>query len=115
MGVNFIRRIAESYCKAIDRERIRLNTSDLLSNPVTSLSCAISFDIEPGAHLALGEQFVVKLGGGSLVATRHMTEVARATNVGNVMSEAIRGSCNIALGTVVQVNHISGTAEIELC
>lgn len=115
MGLDFIRRAAPSYKKAIDWERVRLGTAELFRN--TSIECTRTFaiDIKPGCTVQVGDELWIEREGDALVARKDIAEVGRADRPGVEIVSAVAESAGIALGVVVQVNEISGVAEVRPC
>jgi len=115
MGIEFVRKAASSYSKSIDRERVRLHTAELFYNESVDVARTIAIDIGPGCSVQVGEELVIECEGDELVARKDIAEVGRAPRPGAEITAAIAASAGIARGVVVQVNEISGVAEVRPC
>ena len=115
MGIDFIRRAAASYTKAIDRERIRMGTAQLFRDPAIEVARTIAIDMSSDYAGRIGDELVIEREGKSLIARKDLVEVGRACNPQPEIADAIAQSAGIARGIVVQINEISGVAEVRPC
>jgi hypothetical protein len=115
MGIEFVRKAASSYTKSIDRERVRLRTAELFRSSSPEVARTIAIDIEPGCLLHVGEELLIECEGDALIARKDIVEVGRADRPGAEITAAVAASAGIARGVVVQVNEISGVAEVRPC
>jgi len=115
MGIEFVRRAASSYSKSIDRERVRLRTAELFRDNAVEVARTIAIDIGPGCSINVGEELVIEREGDALVARKDIVEVGRLDRPGAEITAAVAASAGIARGVVVQVNEISGVAEVRPC
>jgi hypothetical protein len=115
MGIEFVRKAASSYTKAIDRERVRLRTAELFQSASVEVTRTIAIDIGRGCSLQVGDELLIEQEGAALVARKDIAEVGRADHPGPEIVAAIAESAGVAHGVVVQVNEISGVAEVRPC
>jgi hypothetical protein len=115
MGTEFIRKAAASYTKAINRERANLGTAEFFRNAAIEVTRTIAIEIGPQANIKVGDEVVIERQGTALVARRSLSEVGRADCPRPEIAAAIDQSGGIARGVVVQVNEISGVAEVLSC
>lgn len=115
MGIEFVRRAAASYTKSIDRERVRLRTAELFRDTSVEVTRTIAIDMKAGCSVQVGDELLIEREGDALVARKDIAEIGRADRPGAEIVAAIVESAGIARGVVVQVNEISGVAEVRPC
>lgn len=115
MGIEFVRKAAASYTKSIDRERVRLRTAELFCNVSVEVARTIAIEIRQGCLVQVGDELWIEREGEALVARKDIAEVGRADRPGAEIAAAVAESAGIARGVVVQVNEISGVAEVRPC
>jgi len=115
MGIDFIRKAAGSYAKAINRERVKLGTAELFRNADIEVARTIAIDIGPQANVRVGDEVVIERHGTALIARRDLSEVGRVDCPRPEIAAAIDQSAGVARGVVVQVNEISRVAEVRSC
>ena len=115
MGAELVEKAAPSFKKSWDRARVALATADLFTRIPDCAARTAAADIIGNARLQIGEKLTVEAEGGSLIARRGNSDVARFTNPAPTLLTAVQASCGIAKGTVEQVHEIAGVAEISLC
>lgn len=115
MGIEFIRKAAASYTKAIDRERVRLSTAELFRNASIEVTRTIAIDMGVGPRLKVGDELLIEQDGDVLIVRKDIVEVGRVDCPTPEIAAAIAESAGIARGVVVQVNEISGVAEVRPC
>jgi hypothetical protein len=115
MGIEFIRKAAPSYTKAIDRERVRMSTAEMFRETGIEVIRTFAIDMASDGAVRVGDELVIERDGKALIARRDLVEVGRARSPRPEIAEAIAQSAGIARGIVVQVNELSGVAEVRSC
>lgn len=115
MGADFIEKATPTFRKSWDRARVALATADLFTRTPNCTARTAEADIVGNARIEVGDRLTVEAHGGSLIARRGNSDVARFSNPPPALLQAVIASCGIAKGTVEQVHSIAGVAEISIC
>jgi hypothetical protein len=111
VGIDFISAKRRFVKKVFNGGRAALETADLLVVEEVAEDLSVVFEIHEGVTLVEGEQLVVQVAAGTLVALRDGV-VATALNPPESVMTAMRRAHGVALGRVVRVSAMSRTANI---
>jgi hypothetical protein len=114
-GIGFSRKGKALLQKDVRSRTSGPATADLLTKATSCAARTAVADIVEGQSLEVGEQITVEVENGKLVGRRGFTEVARFNSPPSNLFQAVEASCGIAKGTVEQIHHLAGVAEISLC
>lgn len=115
MGLDFIQKAKKTLQTKWDAERVRLGTSDLLTQSPKSAGCSAVFELAANASLHEGEHVQVDAEDGMLIASQRQRVVAVAEEPPPHVLKAVEDSCGMADGKIEHVHSIAGVAEISLC
>jgi hypothetical protein len=115
MGLDFIRRAAPSFHRALDRRAIELNTPTLFSKDVSCIARTAEAELRKGYTVVAGEKVLLRLQGEKLVLQKANAVVAELTNPPVEFANFVRAGCGIAGAEVKAVHPLSGVAEVSLC
>lgn len=115
MGLEFIRKVAKSYRKGLDLQRIELATPTLFTRQPGCAPRTYVASLHPGKRLAAGEALGIRLDGGRVVALRGLDPVAELDAPPAALMDALEASHGEASGTVQEVYEVAETAEISVC
>lgn len=115
MGLDFIRRCAPAFHRALDRRAIEMRTPTLFSSDVTSVARTAQAEIREGTRLKVGERLLVRALDATLVVQRANIIVAKLSNPPAEYVQFVQLGCGIACAEVKAVHPLSGIAEISLC
>jgi len=115
MGTDFIRKIAKSFKKGLDKHRVDLATPTLFTqHPVCTARLAVA-DILDKVRLNEGDPIIVKEIDSGLVAMCGLSVVAHFINPPADVVSAVHASFGVALGKIKRVHPLSGVVEILVC
>jgi hypothetical protein len=112
MGLDFITKKAKGFTKMWDGGREALATPDLLSPEERWEEQLVLFEVHPGCTLAEGEELIVQVSGGTLVALRGHDAVATATNPPENVIGAIGRAKGYVIARVARFSAVSRTADL---
>jgi len=115
MGLDFIRRCAPTFHRALDRRAIELNTPTLFSNDVNCVARTAEAELRNGHAVTAGERMFLRLQGEKLVLQRANVVVAELKNPPVEFSNFVHAGCGIAGAEIKAVHSLSGVAEVSLC
>lgn len=115
MGLDFIRKAAKPFRKALDQSRIDLGTPDLFSRNPECAPRAYAARIRPNRKLNPGDELGVRFQADRIVAQRGADIVAEFDSPPRELVEALKASHGEACGTVTEVYEVADTAEITVC
>jgi hypothetical protein len=115
MGLDFIRRCAPTFHRALDRRAIELNTPTLFSNDVRCVPRTAEAELCTGYVVVVGEKLLLRLLGERIVLQRANVVVAELSNPPIEFSNFVRAGCGIAGAEIKAVHSLSGVAEVSLC
>lgn len=115
MGLDFIRKIAPTFHKGLDRALVKLHTPDLFKRGPVQESRAYAARMRPGKNLSPGQELSIRIDNGKVVALRDMEVVAEFISPPDELVEAIRASFGEACGVVREVHELAEIAEISVC
>jgi hypothetical protein len=115
MGLDFIRRCAPSFHRALDRRAIELNTPTLFSNNVSCIARTAAAELRKGYVVAAGEKIFLRLTGEQLVLQKANAVIAVLPNPPTEFCNFVRAGCGIATVEIMTVHPLSGVVEVSLC
>jgi hypothetical protein len=115
MGLDFIKKAAPTFHKALDRRAVELRTPTLFNRDIPALCRSASAEICKGANLALGEKVHLRILNKKLVALRINIVVAEFAAPPAEFFERVNTAGGIGKGVVTAVHELSETAEIGFC
>src|SRR4051812_25705470 len=104
MGIDFIRKAARSFHKALDRRRVALGTPDLFTREPTSAPRIYAASVHNGKTLTFGEKLGVRLEGERILAMRGLDLVATFDTPPAELVKALSASHGEACGVVQKVH-----------
>jgi predicted RNA-binding protein with EMAP domain len=115
MGIDFLRRTAPSFHRALDRQAVALRTPTLFTSDIPSVARTASADICGGSQVEIGERVLLRLMNDKLVAQRDNLVVAEFANPPREYVSRIQRGAGVGLGEVKAVRVLSGEVEVALC
>jgi hypothetical protein len=115
MGLDFIRKAAPAFHKALDRRAVALRTPTLFSRDVPLVSRTAAADICQGSRFTLGERLLLRIMANRLVAQRDNLIVAEFPNPPAEIVNQVQQGAGVAEGEVKAVHALSERVEIEFC
>ena len=115
MGLDFIRRCAPSFHRALDRRAIELNTPTLFSSDIACVARTAEAEVRKGHAVSAGEKVFLRSLGGKLVLQRANVVIAELSNPPVEFSNFVQAGCGIAGAEIKAVHPLSGVAEVSLC
>lgn len=115
MGVDFVRKIARSFHKGLDRRRIELATPTLFARPVTAAPRRYAVSLQDRQVVCGDEQLGVHLAGDRVVMLRGLLQVGVFERPSAALLDALAESHGEACAIVREVHDLARTAEVELC
>ena len=115
MGVDFLRRCAPSFHRALDRQMIALRTPTLFSSDISCVARTADANICKGCQIEVAERLLLRIQGEKLVAQRDNMVVAEFSNPPSEYFTRIQMSGGVELGEVKAVRPLSGVAEVAFC
>lgn len=115
MGLDFIRRCAPTFHKALDRRAIDLRTPSLISCDITSVARTAQAEICNGCQLKVGERLLIRMLAKDLVVQRANVVVAKFSNPPAEFMNFVHLGGGIAHAEIQAVHPLSGIAEVSLC
>lgn len=70
MGIDFIRRIAPSFHRALDRQAVALRTPSLFGRDIATVPRTAAADLRDGCSAALGDEVLLRIVADKLVVQR---------------------------------------------
>lgn len=115
MGLDFIKKAAPTFHKALDRRAVELRTPNLFSRDIPSVSRSASAEICSGSHFMPGDKVYLRILGKKLIAQRDNGVVAEFPSPPAEFLNHIEAGSGIAKGEVKVIHALSQTIEIEIC
>lgn len=112
MGLDFITAKAKAFKKAWNGSMAALAEPDLFSPDEEWDEQHVLFDVHGGCIVTEGEELVVQIAGGSLVALRGQQAVATAGNPPASIIAAISRAHGYVLARVARYSAVSRTADL---
>jgi hypothetical protein len=115
MGLDFIRKIAPSFKKALDRRAVMLRSPGLFTRDIPLVARSASADVCHNSPLKVGEKVILRVSAEKTVVQRDTVIVANFSNPPADFVEHVRAGAGVAHGQVKAVHELSGKVEIEVC
>ena len=115
MGIDFLKRTAPSYQRALDRRAIELREPQVLASNLPPSARTATAELREGAALVLGERILLRWLGDQLVVQRETRVAATFGNPPAELLARVAQSGGVEIGVVQAVRPISGEVEISLC
>jgi hypothetical protein len=115
MGLDFIKKAAPTFHKALDRRAVALRTPTLFNRDIPSVARRASAEIFGGSKLANGEKIILRILDSMLIAQRDNVVVAKFPAPPPDFLKQIQAGAGIEKGVVVAVHDLSQTVEIGFC
>jgi hypothetical protein len=114
MGLDFIRRAAPTFQKSWDRGRTALAQPTLFTRYPECRTRSVIAEFDDGIRPGPGTTVAVCLSQKELVLVAGITRMGIVRNAPPDLLNAIASSGGCALGHVVSINPLSGTADVEI-
>lgn len=115
MGLDFIKKAAPAFYKALDRRAVALRTPTLFNRDIPAVARRASAEICQGSALTRGEKLLLRILNNKLIAQRDNAVVAEFAAPPPEFLNQITAGAGIEIGVVVAVHDLSQTAEIGFC
>jgi hypothetical protein len=115
MGLDFLRRVAPAFHRALDRRAVELRTPTLFVRDIPELARTASADICRNAKVETGEKLLLRLMDEKLIAQRDNLVVAEFSNPPSEFVNRIRTGAGVEIGEVRTVHSLSQVVEIGFC
>jgi hypothetical protein len=115
MGLDFIRKAAPAFHKALDRRAVSLRTPTLFNRDIPSVARHASAEIRGGSKLIKGDEVLLCILGAKLVAQRDNHVVAAFAAPPPEFLKQVEAGAGIEKGVIVAVHELSQTVEIGFC
>jgi hypothetical protein len=115
MGIDFLRRSAPSFHRALDRQAVALRTPTLFTSDVASVARTASAEVCAGERIQAGEHLLLRIMNEKLIAQRDNLVVAEFTNPPREFVSRIQNGAGVELGEVKAVRVLSGEVEVAFC
>lgn len=114
MGADFISKRNKSYKKHIDRKRVALATSDLLTQTPNNKPRRVSAKLKQGVNLSIGDEMIIQKYDQVWVCRCGNKIVAEIKKLPSTIASAISESCGIAVGVVEKIREMSDEVEVSV-
>lgn len=115
MGIDFLRRSAPSFHRALDRQAVALRTPTLFSSDIPDVARTASADICDAAPVGVGERLLIRVLDQKLVGQRENLVVLQFENPPAEYLARVQAGAGVELGEVKAIRPLSGVAEVALC
>src|SRR5262249_28930030 len=115
MGLDFIRTVAPSFKKALDRRAVMLRSPGLFTRDIPLVARSASADVCHNARFSIYEKVILRLVTDKVVIQRDNIIAGTFSNPPTEFVEHIRAGAGIARGQVKAVHELSGKMEVEIC
>ncbi len=115
MGVDFIKKAAPTFHKALDRRAVELRTPTLFNCDRPSVARFASAKICEGSSLKPGEKVHLRIHNNKLIAQRDTVVVAEFHAAPAEFFNQVQAGAGIEKGVVKAVHDLSQTVEIGFC
>jgi hypothetical protein len=115
MGVDFIRKTAPSFQRALDKRAVALRTPKLFGRDVPLMARSAQATICHAAKMTAGEKVLLRLMDNKLVVQRDNLVVAEFSNPPAEMINQVQCGAGVGEGEVKAVHTLSETVEIAFC
>lgn len=115
MGLDFIRKTAPSFQRALDKRAVALRTPTLFGRDIPLMSRSARANICHAATVMPGETVLLRSVENKIVAQRDNLVIAEFTSPTVEMRTHLECGAGVGLGKVKSVHPLSETVEIEIC
>jgi hypothetical protein len=115
MGLDFVKKAAPTFHKALDRRAVQLRTPTLFNRDIPSVARCASAEICQGSNFTPGEKVHLRILNDKLIAQRDNVVVAKFTAPPAEFFNQVRAGAGIERGVVMAVHDLSQTVEIGFC
>jgi len=115
MGVDFLRRVAKSFDRALDKQAVELRTPTLFTHGIKNSQRSALASLDGDISVNTGEQLFVRLLNAELVAQKGTLVVGVFRSPPDNFSDVVKQSGGICIGEVKTMHPFSRTAEVSLC
>ena len=115
MGLDFLKKVAPSFNKALDRRAVELRTPGLFSRDAPLVARSASAEICHGSPFKVGERVLLRIISELAVVQRENLVVANFSNAPAEFLNHIRAGAGVAIGEVTAVHTLSEKVEIAFC
>ena len=115
MGLDFVRKAAPAFNRALDRRAVELRTPTLFSRDIPVVSRTAAADICHASRFTLGEKLLLRISNSKLIAQRENMIVAEFPNPPAEFMNRIQAGAGVELGEVKAVHTLSESVEIGFC
>ena len=115
MGLDFIKKAAPTFHKALDRRAVELRTPTLFNRDIPAVARSASAEISRGCKFTSGEKVLLRILKGKLIAQRDNTVVAEFPAPPAEFIKQVQAGAGIEKGVVKAVHELSQTVEIGFC
>jgi hypothetical protein len=114
MGLDFIRRAAPTFTKGWDRGKTDLSNPTLFTRYPECRTRTTVAHLDDSAEAQASEHVAVCVRGSGLILVRETTQIGHIDSVPPDLFRAIDAAGGCALGLLVRINPLSGTADVEI-
>lgn len=115
MGLDFIRTIAPSFNRVLDRRLVEMHSPKLFSRDMPIVSRTACADICGTATITPGEKVVLRIVKGKVIVQRQNVVIAECPNAPAEFIAHLHAGAGIAEGEIKSLQPISQTVEIGIC
>jgi hypothetical protein len=115
MGLDFIRKVAPAFHRALDRRAVELRTPTLFVRDIPAIPRTASAEICYASRLSVGEKLLLRVIENKLIAQRENVVVAEFRNPPTEFLNRIQTAAGVDQGEVKAVHELSQTVEIGFC
>lgn len=114
MGLDFLRRTAKSSRKAWDHGKQELSNSTLFSGQPPCQTRTVLAEADDGTNPCVGETVTLHISDQDMLLVREKTPIGKVPSPPSDLVTGMRDAGGCALGHIRQVNHLSGTVDVEI-
>jgi hypothetical protein len=115
MGLDFVRKTAPSFERALDRRAVELRTPKLFGRDIPLIARTATADVCNGAKFMQGEKVLLRLLDGKLIVQRENLVVAEFPSPPAEFLNQVQTGAGVGQGEVKAVLSLSQTVEISIC
>jgi hypothetical protein len=112
MGLDFIRKAAPSFHRALDRRAVDLRTPSLFVRDIPVVARSASAEICHGSRFKLGERLLLRVIANKLVAQRDNLVVAEFPSPPAEFLNQVQSGAGVGQGEVRAIHKLSDRVEI---
>lgn len=115
MGLDFVRKAAPAFNRALDRRAVELRTPTLFSRDVAVVGRTAAAEICHKSRFTIGEKLLLRVTENKLIAQRDNLVVAEFPNPPAEFLNRIQSGAGVEMGEVKAIHAISERVEIGFC